>query len=88
MNHLNEKNQIVAVALSQVGNVGGEPFFGHGTVSAAVWSGAPVSSAGVLISAAISTPVSFRSLQAVSTTSSGSGSAGSGQITLWRPRPA
>lgn len=61
---------------------------GHGTASAAVWSGAPVSSAGVLISAAISTPVSFLSSQVVSTASNGSGSVGSGRITPWSPRPA
>lgn len=61
---------------------------GHGTASAAVWSGAPVSSAGVLISAAISTLVSFRSSQVVSTVSNGSGSVGSGRITPWSPRPA
>ena len=77
-------DQIVAVALSQVGNVG----IGHGTASAAVWSGAPVSSAGAQTNAAISTPVSFRSSQVVSTVSNGSGSVGSGRITPWSPRPA
>ena len=61
---------------------------GHGTASAAVWSGAPASSAGVQMNAAISTPVSFRSSQAVSTVSNGSGSVGSGRITPWSPRPA
>jgi len=61
---------------------------GHGTASAAAWSGAPASSAGVRTNAAISTPVSFRSSQAVSTVSNGSGSVGSGRITPWSPRPA
>lgn len=61
---------------------------GHGTASAAAWSGAPASSAGVRTNAAISTPVSFPSSPDVSTASSGSGSVGSGQITLWSPRPA
>lgn len=61
---------------------------GHGTASAAAWSGAPASSAGVRTNAAISTPVPFRSSQAVSTVSNGSGSVGSGRITPWSPRPA
>lgn len=61
---------------------------GHGTASAAVWSGAPVSSAGAQTNAAISTPVSFRSSQVVSTVSNGSGSVGSGRITPCSPRPA
>ena len=61
---------------------------GHGTASAAVWSGAPASSAGAQTNAAISTPVSFPSSPAVSTVSNGSGSVGSGRITPWSPRPA
>ena len=63
-------------------------YIGHGTASAAVWSGAPASSAGVRTNAAISTPVSFPSSPAVSTVSNGSGSVGSGRITPWSPRPA
>ena len=65
-----------------------ESHIGHGMASAAAWSGAPVSSAGARTNAAISTPVSFLSSQAVSTVSNGSGSVGSGRITLWSPRPA
>ena len=65
-----------------------ESRIGHGTASAAAWSGAPASSAGVRTNAAISTPVSFLSSQAVSTVSNGSGSVGSGRITPWSPRPA
>ena len=61
---------------------------GHGTASAAVWSGAPASSAGARTNAVISTPVSFPSSPAVSTVSNGSGSVGSGRITPWSPRPA
>lgn len=65
-----------------------DEFIGHGTASAAAWSGAPASSAGVRTNAAISTPVSFRSSQVVSTVSNGSGSVGSGRITPWSPCPA
>lgn len=61
---------------------------GHGTASAAAWSGAPASSAGAQTNAAISTPVSFPSSPAVSTVSNGSGSVGSGRIMPWSPRPA
>ena len=61
---------------------------GHGTASAAAWSGAPASSAGARTNAAISTPVSFPSSPDVSTVYSGSGSVDSGRITPWSPRPA
>ena len=60
---------------------------GHGTASAAVWSGAPASSAGVRTNAAISTPALFRSSQAVSTVSNGSGSVGSGRIMISNRHP-
>ena len=65
-----------------------ESRIGHGTASAAAWSGAPASSAGARTNAAISTPVSFPSSPDVSTVYSGSGSVDSGRITPWSPRPA
>ena len=80
-------DQIVAVALSQVGNVGGEPYWSwYGFGSRVEWCACFVSwcanECGYI------TPVSFLSSQAVSTVSNGSGSVGSGRITPCSPRPA
>ena len=61
---------------------------GRGTVSAAVWNGAPALSPGAPTSAATSTPASFRNLQAASTVFSGSGTVANGQITPSSLRPA
>ena len=74
-------DQIVTVALSQLGNVGGEPYW-SGTVSALVLSGAPALSLGAPISAVISRLVLFPNMQAASTALTGSRIEASGQIMI------
>lgn len=80
-------DQIVQVALTQVGNVGGEPI-GHGMASAAVWNGVPALFPGAPTSAATSTPVSFPNSQMRQRRASGSETVANGRITPSSLRPA
>jgi hypothetical protein len=79
--------QIVAVALSQIGNVAVSRI-GAGMALVPAWSGAPALFHGVRTNVGISTPALFRNTRAACGVSSGSRSVGNGRTTAQSHRPA